>query len=143
MASRDQEIREALKTAMLAALDTDSAKVFDYWALGMQLDDWPGMLRLSSGIVHGYVMHWLGGEPRGEWSYQITGLHSHKGRDSVNDFGDALEALIFALRPGLMALTSYGEVEHDGLTWRIDVSEIRNELTQVAVGNITFKFSAC
>lgn len=144
----DAEIREAIATTIATAAPL--AVVFRWWALGAEVDDWPGMLRsaLDSERAHGYLITRTGSPEaddvgiRGtkrKVEYTILGFHYYStGTQSANTettFAIEIDAITAALDDKATIPSALSN--RTPITWNFDLKSYGGELLHIARGVIS------
>lgn len=143
----DADIREALATTIATAAPL--AVVFRWWALGAEVDDWPGMLRsaLDSERTHGYLITrtattaedaGVRGTKRTA-EYTILGFHYYStGTQSANSettFATEIDTITAALDDKATIDTDLSR--RTPITWNFDLKSYGGELLHIARGVIS------
>lgn len=148
----DAEIRTALAGAITTAAPL--AKVFPWWALGAEEQNWPGYLRSDSDTdsagkkrVHGYVItrSQSTGEDLGtrcvrrSFQYTIFGFHYYATGTTETGSETAFAAEIDAITDALDNRTTLDAAlaRIQPITWAFDLKSYGGELLHIGRGLVT------
>jgi hypothetical protein len=145
--SKNEQIRNLLRSIVQAK--APGAKVYTENQNGATKATWPGYMRLSPDLVHGYVIEWEGGsQPEAKtpktaeqiWIFSFLGFYEKKDSSSVNTFTDSVEKIIFECKPeGQKPLPEGGQVKFGSFNWKFETGE-PGELLQIWSGKLQVKF---
>lgn len=149
----DATIRAAIASTITGAAAT--AVVYDWWVLGHEVDEWPGLLRSSSDVdsngrkrVHGYVItrresagEWVGNRnaARRSYTYWILGFHYYSTGTSASNSEATFTAEIDAITDAFDDRTTIDSdlSRIEPIAWSFDLRPYGGELLHVARGTIT------
>jgi len=151
----DVQIRKALAAVVAANVDPE-ARVFDYWVLGYEAQQWLGLVRKADGLAHGYILTRRqagqisdGAATDQLWNYTLVGIHSYFHADddqarSEDIFSKEIDQLILAFKPDkIFQLESGDEIRYGDNQVVVDLFPFGIELAHYATFDLEVKFSIC
>lgn len=148
--SKHRLIREAI-AAKIESIVGSEAKV-----LGLDERDgnertWPGRLTHDSGLVYGYVIRWSFADQQAArtpqtsenvWNFEIKAYRSKTDADSIDEFYDDLEAILFSMKPETqIELEGGSHVRVGPFRWEHKEQSPQEDVVLLySIGTITVRF---
>lgn len=143
MTVTDAQVRNAIAAVIETA--EPAAVIFNWNALGHQMNEWPGMFRLAAGGTHGWIIkrtgtesEWKGngGRDRKFWIYDVWGFYGFRPGKEADNSDEEFAAILDAVYEAVRASGKLGleEVEEHGLLqWQM--------ITTIDCGEETLHFA--